>query len=550
MLNSGKGNQGRDFLYYSTAYAKMLFGWNHFEEVMKCEEGLKAQTNPLVRTVPIDPTLKKKTLALVISKLDGVIFTGGNCAFYQGIDQNKICKDSPFAKMTQQELMREFVKHAKNKGPNPLTRKKTRYFQGLCNVLQQIRLANRQTPSKKIPILAICLGFEGILLEAAGDMRLESTSDKNQYHDTVLVTQKPEGDPFTSFNSFLHGFYKNKSFFPSVERNAYFFHSKMITPKSFNAHKSLSQTFQILAVSYTHDQGKNNSDFKDLKDWIEPQTKQLVVFPSNTQALDQKICKGHKIFFSKARNPKIKPDFRLQFTNHFPMIYRALRLVKVKLKEDLTEDLRQNYLTFLQEANAHLDLQLNRKNLDVFWRKKINTDHSTYSEKFVSIVEGKHDPIYGLQFHPEKSFYNFHRNQKVKTASVSRAKDQLLIKFFLKKVFEEKISSFETKSKKDIKFKKQAQLLKQICSNAFSHSKLLPHLQKNSSFNLSWLSNNSEGQPKVNSNYNNILAQQIIRDFDQFYSQIFPELSPFQINNRFIIRGIGTESEALVYSKF
>ena len=56
----------------------------------------------------------------------------------------------------------------------------------------------------------------------------------------------------------------------------------------------------------------------------------------------------------------------------------------------------------------------------------------------------------------------------------------------------------------------------------------------------------------TNSEYNNNLSQQILRDYDEFYKEIREEKVKAEatgLKERFIIRGIGKESEALVFKK-
>ena len=248
------------------------------------------------------------------------------------------------------------------------------------------------------------------------------------------------------------------------------------------------------------------------------------------------------------------------------MIYSTLKLLKNKLNEALQSDLRQNYTRFITDANTHLDNELSRKEKEKFLKKKINTDFTEYSNEFISMIEGKHDPIYGIQFNIEKSFYNFHRNSTVKNNEITRTKDQLLAKFFLKKVFDEKIKTLSNNTQcmnnKQLNLH-NATLLTNVANYIFSHQKLLPHLhiKQCGYFDHRLLCGQfiNEKNPKtkktfkvysMNSQYNNNLSEQILRDYDDFYFQLYGNnATPLGIGQRFVMRSIGKESEVLIFKK-
>ena len=568
-----KACEGSQFLYYPTAYAKMLFGWHQFEGIFPSNCGddyFKNNFNRFVRVVPIDHTIGKndkgrKKLRKIISHLDGVVFPGGDSLFYDGIQEEGL--KAKQSKMNPIQLMQEFIRHSRAETKSPVTRTKTQYFEGLSQVLKIIKEIN--TGSRKIPVLAIGLGFQGVILDYAADMRLDSTSDQFQYHEVVPVErpcQHAFQAPLLSLGNFMHSYYKNPKYFPGVERNAYFNHTKSISRMHFLKNKNLLENFKVLAVSFVDDRKIKNSQFNDADHWDGPQKKQLIVFPSNFDAIQHKINNNHKIFFNKkASGGKIKPDFRLQLKNNFPFIYKTIKLLKGKLSKKISSDLRENYERFLKDANQHLDKQLNRKHPEKFLKKKINTNFTGYSNEFVSMVEGKKDPIYGLQFHIEKSLHNFHRNPYVKNMELPRLKDQMIAKFFLKRVFDESVKNLNVLSQdyKQNEILYLSHKLNNMGTHISSHQKLLPHLHPKQTdfFNYSLLSGNiiCEKNPKTNEKqmvyslnnaYNNNLSEQVLRDCDDFYREILgPNENPLGMGQRFVLRSIDNESEVLVFKK-
>lgn len=581
--HTNKDYQGNKYLYYSTAYAKMLFGWNQFQMLIpdkKHSKMFQNTWNPYIRTVPIDHTIgrediKRTKLKNIIPKLDGIIFTGGNSSFYKGIQTEK--SQGKFTKMSQEKLMDHFLEQLNQKAENSknnsiLKRKKTQYFEGLSKVLEIVKEINRtEKPfSKKIPILGICLGFEGLLLDAAGDTcRLGFVSDQYLYHDVYPTYKSKETlpkDPLSSLKSFMRCFYKNPIFFPKTEHNCYFNHTKMVSLESFEKDSKLPKEYKVLAVSYANDKGLGNLTFKDQQDWQLPQKKTLVVFPMNSDAIEQKIKNQEKIFFQKPKNrANIKPDFRLQQKKDVALIYKCIRLVKTKLDSKLSEEIRENYSLFVYQANEYLDQKLNRQNRTSYLRKLLNTNYHESCQEFISVIEGRHDPIFGLQFHIEKSLYNFDRNPSVKNSTLSRIKDHLITKFFLYKVLEEKKNAIKSQHKttRDDKLLDDLNLFNWINQTCFSPERfaqdIIHYKSEEPRFDFESLycklkdrDNKNGKEYDTNSEYNNNLSQQILRDYDKFNQEIREEKVKAEatgLKERFIIRGIGKESEALVFKK-
>jgi anthranilate/para-aminobenzoate synthase component II len=586
-----KANQGNQYLYYSTAYAKMLFGWNQFDLVIpdsQHPEMFQKVWNKYVRTVPIDHTIgsedpKRTKLRKIIQKLDGVIFTGGNSSFYAGIDTKNLSGD--LKKMSQEDLMEMFINQArkrrtKDKQKDILERTKTTYFQGLDTVLQIVKEINR-TPKpkqKKIPILAICLGFEGLLLSAGdADMRLGFVSDSLMYHDIYPVFSPlkclPNND-CSSLPAFIQNYYKNPNYFRKLERNCYFYHTKMISQENFYCDSNLRKEYEIVAVSYADDKGIGNLTFKDMGsdgDWTGPQAKELVVFPMNSEKIEAKIQNNQKLFFSrKSSENKVKPDLRLQQKKDIALIYKIIDLLKSKLDKGVSKEIEQNYKQFIAEADEYLDMKLKRKNKLSHMRKLINTDYRDSKQEYISIIEGKNDPIYGIQYHVEKSMYNFYKNPAVKNGFVPRSKDQLFVKFFLQKVFEEKIKSLKIQEQinpNDNSISKSIEALDYVAKCSFAPDKLVPHVNKkcnkNNKFDYKWLfkgiipkedeKGNVIGQEyDMNSPYNNNLSQQILRDYDEFYQELEDEeisKKRLGLGERFVLRKINSDSEVLVFKR-
>ena len=573
-------NQGNDYLYYSTSYAKMLFGWNQFDEVIPdstSEEEFWTSRNKYVRTVPIDTSLAKTDPALlekVIRKLDGVIFTGGNGIFYTGIEDGQFDPNSEFAGLDNNALMQKYLEMIKNNNPDheKLLRKKSTYFTGLTEVLKIVKNINRETEiPRKIPVFAICLGYEGLLLNSGEwDLRLSFVSDKYYYHDTF--ENSDEGrilneTSMQSFRSFVQNYYKNPKYFPNdYERNAYFYHTKMMSKSKFNNDANLPKDFNIVTVSYYDDKGRGNKSFNDLSDWTGLQKKKTAVYPNNSKELEEKIQEGHMLYFESTENNR--SDFRLQQADDIALIYKIIDLVKAKLQENIAQDLRDNYNKFVEEAQKHVDDLLKTSNTSVNLQKWINTDYKDTNNQFISIIEGTDDPIYGIQFHVEKTMYNFHNNKYLKNSKTTRMKDQLIMKFFLKKVLEEKIKYFNNlKQKKPTNtcLDKPLEVFNQLSNENFTECKLVPTYNGcenddfNTKFKFEWLARNitkldNAGNEEVerysvDTHYNNNLSEQILRDYDEFYREVYEKDKAPGPRERFIIRNLGSESEVLIFKK-
>ena len=578
--------EGNEYLYYSTSYAKMLFGWNNFEDFIPSSEDLFQSTwNSLVRTVPIDYYIKRRRtsrrqLKKIISKLDGILFTGGNSTFYTGIDKKQFPKNSKYYQWTQEKLMRKYLRELNRKAmnedePDPeFQRRKSKYFKALSMIMDIVKERNRDPSiNKKIPVLGICLGFEGLLLyEQSKNMRLEFVSDLNRYHDTMLLENKgrvlEKENDYSSFKTFVEKFYKNDEYFPVIERNSYYFHTKMINPAEFYKSQRLSSEYEIIAVSHVDDLGVKNKEFGDLgkyPDWIYPQRKTLVAYPLNGRNIERRIKKGRFIYFRRKSKTR-RSDFRLQHRKDLALILQTVELVKEKLKTKIRKKLRANYTLFVEQATRYLDRKL-KKNKKAFLKKQMNTDYFQRNNEFISIVEAKSDPIYGVQFHFEKSMYNFHKNQSVKNTEMSRIKDQLISKFFLHKVFESKYNSLVNTGTSNKCVDTSVSVFRKVLDTQFTKCKLVPHIQEcidqfgESKFNYDWLYKDitkkydSKGrfrrdQYNMNTKYNNALTQQILRDFDEFLMELYPNKKKPGPDERFILRNIGLESEVLVFKHF
>ena len=54
----------------------------------------------------------------------------------------------------------------------------------------------------------------------------------------------------------------------------------------------------------------------------------------------------------------------------------------------------------------------------------------------------------------------------------------------------------------------------------------------------------------MNTKYNNALSQQILRDFDEFLMELYPNIKRPGPDERFVLRNIGSESEVLIFKHF
>ena len=576
--------QGKGYLYYSTAYAKMLTGWNQFDQVIPSESAdmFSRARNQIVRTVPIDYSVLRspdgeRRLEEIVRKLDGVIFTGGDSSFYGGVEVSEASARAKYSQMGGNQLIREYLKKLQNggdRGPEELKKTPTAYFEGLSSVLKIVRKINREhgPRPRRIPVFAICLGFEGLLMNSGGlGLRLGFVSDKYVYHDispTTGAARRLTEAGFGSFSDFIQNFYKNSRYFPGQgpkERNIYFNHTKMVSPKKFYSNVSLPDEFNVVAVSSVSDNGKAGSDFNDSRDWEAPQVQTPRTSPADEVELKRKIANHQKVYFND-RPPGIAGDIRFQQKLDVKLISGLLEMVRAELASGVTGELERNYQEFAKEADERLDELLTRKSERQYLEKLLNTDYADSEDEFVSVIESRHEPIFGVQFHIEKTLYNFHNNPAVKNSLTARLKDQMIAKFFLKKVFEEKIKALKTIAQEDshaLCERKTLKNLSRISRYNFGLCKFVPQFAKcaedafNRRFKFEWLcrveAQGNERACRVGTPYNDNLAEQVIRDSDEFYQELAAARGRRAVlgpEARFVLRNIERETEIFVFRNF
>jgi hypothetical protein len=228
--------------------------------------------------------------------------------------------------------------------------------------------------------------------------------------------------------------------------------------------------------------------------------------------------------------------------------------------KDFYKDLKHNKIHIdsidQEERNRKLELMITRianykspfmvRNLaDENSLKHIKTDFRSYSTLFVAIVENKKYPFYGLQFHPEKSLYDFHNNKNIKTNDKNRWNNEMLLVFFMEKVISGKIKylkkllnlSNDIKGYKNLLRKtrhkkpeeKQLYLFSKLRDYIFQSCKIQPHVKGCRKFNYDILK-------KHESVYQNSLSEQILLDYDQFYNKHFNKKAKKRTQDRYMYK--------------
>ena len=172
---------GNEYMYFSTAYAKIFLGWNQFDKLLPTAKEEKyffeKKWNKYVRIVPIDYTILeshgRQAFKKILRKLDGIVLTGGNASFYEDIEPSGLNQKNFTKNMTYPELVQAYLKQLENKievsDGIKLKKIKTTYLQGISDVVNIVKEINQDKDKdrKKIPIFGLCLGMEALLLNAA-----------------------------------------------------------------------------------------------------------------------------------------------------------------------------------------------------------------------------------------------------------------------------------------------------------------------------------------------------------------------------------------------
>ena len=373
------------YSYYPTSYAKSFYGWHIFDYLIEKNgdplvDGndpiLKKRINKVVKTVPINVNMSNRQLKKVLKRLDGIVLTGGSQPYFKNMHVDTLNK---FLSNIQK------IEKGDKVHPNDVIKRvKTKFFKKLSYVMKYARELNDD--GKYLPVWTVCLGFEAMLLDD-GDthLRLSQFQDRNKSHG-IRLRKTPTQSVNGSFAKFLHDHFCDR------EQDKYFFHYHIrgFTPDKFFSDPYLKNKYNILAVS-------DQNDFQ------------------KSRLLEADIF--NKNFYNYAKKTQIQIDSKDR-----------------KLKKEERE-LIINRLVHYKSPFKSRTLTEETPNM-----QSLKTDLSTSTSEFVSIVENKKYPFYGLQFHPEKSNYDFHNNPHVQTDDKTRWNNELLLVFFLEKVLNGKIN--------------------------------------------------------------------------------------------------------------
>ena len=447
--------------------------------------------------MPINVNWNVCKIESMLKKLDGIIFTGGSQPFYKRMSINKVNK---FLKNIEQ------LQAGKKVHPdNIIERVKTKYYRKLSYVLKRVREINDS--GRSLPIWGVCQGFETMLLDdGETHLRLNQFDDKFKNHSIKLHKNDMENQK-GSFAKFIKDNYMN-----TVDNKFFFFnHIKGLTVKNFMSDPYLKNKYNILAISDEEDFNK----------------------PRILEEQEQDVF--NKKFYSDLKDKKIIID---------------------------TKDSKQ----LLKDRELEIDRIINYKSpfktriLTEDKLKYIKTDFSTKDSTFISIVENKKYPFYGLQFHPEKPLYDFHKSTNVDVSDKTRYANESLHIFFLEKVLNGKIKFL----KKELNLENDLNGYRQIMSRTTHNkpkerslyilSQLRTYIFRSCKITLSGKGCrkfNYKLLDDINSNYQMSLSQQILLDYDEFYNKNFKKLTSTKkqrkyAKKRFLIRGLSYFDEVLL----
>lgn len=459
----------------------------------------KTRVNKMIKTIPISPFLKRSKLRKIMRKLDAVVLTGGSQPYYRSMHVDDI---NQFLENL------ELVEKGHRVHPDYIIeRRKTRYFRSLSNILAEARKINDS--GRSFPIWGVCLGFEGMLLnDGETHIRLNQFKDRSKTHGVKLLANDLDQVEGT-FAKFLKDHFAKRS----QEKYFFYYHIRGFTPMNFYSDPYLKDKYNILAVS---DQNDNIQD----------------------RRLEADFDPFSRLFYKDLRRHKIQVDST----------------------EQSREQSRRLELTITRIANYKSPFRVRQLKDDVSLRH-VKTDFRTKPTLFVAIVENKQYPFYGLQFHPEKTFYDFHRNKHVQTSPKNRWNNELLLTFFLEKVISGRVEYLKkllnlandveayknllrTKVHKK-REEKQLFVLSKLRDYIFQACKIQTDNKGCRKFDHSLFN-------KLKSNYNQALSEQILLDYDQFYNRRFDKSKPFRkqkwwASRRVLVRRISVFDEILLH---
>ena len=441
--------------------------------------------------------MKPSKIKKVLRRLDGVVFTGGSQPYYRSMHVDDI---NQFL-----ENIQLIEKGHRLHPDNIIEREKTTYFSRLSFIMKEARAINDS--GRVFPIWAVCLGFEGMLLnDGETHIRLNQFHDRNKTHG--IKTQPNDADKLNgSFAKFIKDHFANRE----QERFFFYYHIRGFTPTNFYSDPYLKNKYNILAVS-------DQNDF-----------------------LPGRVLTEQTEYFNK----------------HF---YKDLKHHKIVIDSE-KRDQRNRELELVVNRMAHYKSPFAvRKLLDDSSLKHVKTDFRSKSSLFVAIVENKKYPFYGLQFHPEKSLYDFHNNKHVQVSDENRWNNEMLLVFFLEKIISGKIKYLKKllnlqndlkgykkllrKRRHKRKEEKQLYLFSKLRDYIFQSCKVQPRSKGCRKFDYSLLES-------LNSNYQKSLSKQIILDFDQFYNKKFNKKVSYKQQDkismsRLLVRNISVFDEILL----
>lgn len=433
-----------------------------------------------------------------------------------------------------------------------IERKKTLYFSKLSFVLSEARRINDE--GRFLPVWAVCLGFEAMLInDGEAHLRLNQFQDRNKNHSFKLkktALDKTKG----SFARFI------KTHFMKFDNNKYFFHYHIrgFTPKTFDKDPYLKGKYNIIAVG-------SSNDFSGPSQRIlekDPFKKEYFEKEDIFSKLFYKDLKKNKITLNsqKQTDDELDRELLIKRIMNYKSPFKVRQLNSTQ-PQTSNQSSQENSSGGQNDADAEPDLSED-SNPDL---KHIKTDFSRMETEFISIVENKKYPFYGMQFHPEKPLYDFHNNKYVDISEKSRRSNELLLSFFMEKVFNGKIDhlkkllnvdkneeGFEAILKKDThenKFEKSLTLFSKLRDHIFQGCKITLSDNNCKKFNYSMLQD-------LDSNYQNSLSQQILLDYDQYFNKKFnkiriPKVQDKIVEKRMLLRNIGVFDEILlVYQNF
>jgi gamma-glutamyl-gamma-aminobutyrate hydrolase PuuD len=275
-----------------------------------------------------------------------------------------------------------------------LTRTNSKYFDTVIKILAKAKEINDK--GRIFPLWGTCLGFEAMILnEAPADTQFDSFKDIKKTHSLVLTDD--DGNPL-----------------PNIQTTSASFQSP-------NMQMSFKLGTEELNMSLINHQIKLPQSPFDMRNYDTFQDFLRTEFYGKQ---DQKTLYFYHHY-----------GFTTSKFNSTPSLKENFRILSVSDEND--------FLAPTEDVNDITDKLIYSHPLVKNIKEMINANKTTST--FVSAVEHKKYPFYGVQFHPEKPLFDFKDNRWVRSDDLSIDDNRKFSTFFIQRLRAAKLKNIKNK---------------------------------------------------------------------------------------------------------